>query len=63
MHKEGLGLEMGTLSYGSSTEISVKDCGGVTKSGSDSLFDKAIMNIWPVRAYCENFLCRVNVNG
>ncbi len=51
LHKEGLGLEMGTLSYGSSTEISVKDCGGVTKSGSDSLFDKAIMNIWPVRAY------------
>ena len=51
LHKEGLGLEMGTLSYGSSTEISVKECGGVTKSGSDSLFDKAIMNIWPVRAY------------
>ena len=51
LHKEGLGLEMGTLSYGSSTEISVKDCGGVTKSGSDSLFDKAIINIWPVRAY------------
>ena len=51
LHKEGLGLEMGTLSYGSSTEISVKDCGGVTKSGSDSFFDKAIMNIWPVRAY------------
>ena len=51
LHKEELGLEMGTLSYGSSTEISVKDCGGVTKSGSDSLFDKAIMNIWPVRAY------------
>ena len=51
LHKEGLGLEMGTLSYGSSTEISVKDCGGVTKSGSDSLFDKAIMNIWPVCAY------------
>ena len=51
LHKEELGLEMGSLSYGSSTEISVKDCGGVTKSGSDSLFDKAIMNIWPVRAY------------
>ena len=51
LHKEGLGLEMGTLSYGSSTEISVKDNGGVTNSGSDSSFDKAMMNIWPVCAY------------
>ena len=51
LHKEELGLEMGTLSYGSSTEISVKDNGGVTKSGSDSYFDKATMNIWPACAY------------
>mgnify|MGYP000746391461 FL=1 len=51
LHKEELGLEMGSLSYGSSTEISVKDNGGVTNSGSDSSFDKAMMNIWPVCAY------------
>ena len=51
LHKEELNLEMGSLSYGSSTEISVKDNGGVTNSGADSPFDKTMMNVWPVRAY------------
>lgn len=51
LHREELNLEMSSSSYGSSTEVSVKDNGGITNSGSDSSFDKAMMNVWPVHAY------------
>ncbi len=52
IHKEYLGIDMAISTYGSSTEIDEKNCGGVASNPEqDYPFNKGSMAVWPVRAY------------